>query len=212
MQCGGGRLCRPSPGFGVRRGLAAGRWQLPPRPNVRKPGHINASLTASASRRRQGTAAAAVRPTARPAVNAQLLSEGTAEISARCRLGCKAHGNVARMGGTAGCNRARWRGPKTINMLLRGMAGLWGAGSAAMVGPAAGPRAQQGLPLALHLPPACCCIIAAIWLSASLDSSPKRRPTRAECFMNLWQHACTHCGKTDGGRRQGARQGEQALG
>lgn len=34
-----------------------------------------------------------------------------------------------------------------------------------------------------------CCIC----VSASLDSSPKRMPTLAECFMNFVQHDWTHC-------------------
>jgi hypothetical protein len=35
--------------------------------------------------------------------------------------------------------------------------------------------------------------IFCICCSASLDSSAKRMPTRAECFMNFSQHLCTHC-------------------
>lgn len=62
-----------------------------------------------------------------------------------------------------------------------------------------------------YFPPACCCIICCIWLSASLDSSPKRSATRAECFMNLVQHDCTHCsGREGAGASGGAGQRRQA--
>lgn len=45
--------------------------------------------------------------------------------------------------------------------------------------------------------------MACIWDSASLDSSPKRMPTRALCFMNLVAHDWTHCGAERGeGQRQ----------
>ena len=41
--------------------------------------------------------------------------------------------------------------------------------------------------------PACCCSSCCICCSAWLESSAKRMPTRAECFMNFSQHFCTHC-------------------
>ncbi len=59
-----------------------------------------------------------------------------------------------------------------------------------------------------HLPPCCCCIMACICDSASLDSSPNRMPTRALCFMNLVAHDCTHCSAVKG---QGRRRTKQVL-
>ena len=41
--------------------------------------------------------------------------------------------------------------------------------------------------------PACCCSSCCICCSAWLESSAKRMPTRAECFINFSQHFCTHC-------------------
>ena len=49
--------------------------------------------------------------------------------------------------------------------------------------------------------PVCDATTCCIWLSAALDSSPNRRPTRAECFMNFSQQCWTHCGQ---GSEEGA--------
>lgn len=53
------------------------------------------------------------------------------------------------------------------------------------------------LMLQAHYFPGCCCSICCICCSAWLESSAKRMPTRAECFMNFSQHFCTHCAYTE---------------